>query len=63
MAAGADHVIATDSENLAARIMEITRGQGVRVIYDPIGGGFYESYLDAMDENAIIFLYGLLSGC
>ncbi len=62
LAAGADHVISTDSQNLATVIMEITGGRGVRVIYDPIGGGFYETYLDAMADNAIIFLYGLLSG-
>ncbi|WP_424139933.1 zinc-binding dehydrogenase, partial [Roseomonas chloroacetimidivorans] len=36
--AGAHHVIATQEEDLAARVMEITGGKGARVVFDPVGG-------------------------
>lgn len=59
---GADHVIVTDSDNVRDRIMEITGGKGVRLSFDPIGGDFLASYVDALDQDAIILPYGLLSG-
>ncbi|MBY0509180.1 MAG: zinc-dependent alcohol dehydrogenase family protein [Rhodospirillaceae bacterium] len=62
MEAGAHHVIATEKEDVAARILEISEGKGVRVIYDPVGGSLYDRYLDALAEDAIVFLYGLLDG-
>ncbi len=60
--AGADHVVITGQEDLARRIDEITDGAGVRLVYDPIGGPFLKSYVDALARHATIFLYGLLSG-
>jgi NADPH:quinone reductase-like Zn-dependent oxidoreductase len=62
LSAGAHHVIATEKENVAERIMEISGGKGVRVIYDAVGGSLYDGYTDALAEDAIIFLYGLLDG-
>ena len=35
---GADHVIATQEEDLVKRVGEITGGKGARVVFDPIGG-------------------------
>ena len=35
--AGAHHVVATEEEDLVARVMEITDGQGARVVLDPVG--------------------------
>src|SRR5262249_30942314 len=35
---GADHVVVTDEENLVERVMQITRGVGARVVFDPVGG-------------------------
>jgi threonine dehydrogenase-like Zn-dependent dehydrogenase len=35
---GADHVIATEGEDMVARVKEITRGKGARVIFDPVVG-------------------------
>lgn len=62
LAAGAHHVIATEKEDVAERIMEISDGKGVRVIYDAVGGSLYDRFTDALAEDAIVFLYGLLDG-
>jgi NADPH:quinone reductase-like Zn-dependent oxidoreductase len=60
--AGADHVVITEREDLARRIDEITDDTGVRLVYDPVGGAFLKTYVDALARHATIFLYGLLSG-
>ena len=36
--AGADHVILHKSEDIAARVREITDGKGVPVVFDGVGG-------------------------
>ncbi len=59
---GADHVVVTDDENMCERITDLTDGRGVRVVYDPVGGSFVERYIEAVAEEAIVLLYGLLSG-
>jgi NADPH:quinone reductase len=41
-AAGADHLIDYSSETLKDRLKEITGGQGVDVVYDPVGGDLTE---------------------
>ena len=61
-ASGADYVVATDEEDLTARIQEATDGAGVRVVYDPIGGDFVDDYVEALAENALVFIYGVLRG-
>lgn len=58
---GADHVIATDEEDLAARVGEITGGRGARLIFDPIGGPIVEQLANAAGQGGIIFEYGWLS--
>ena len=59
---GADHVIATQEEDVAGRILEITGGAGARVVYDPVGGPLTAAYADALGQGAIIFLYGDMGG-
>jgi NADPH:quinone reductase-like Zn-dependent oxidoreductase len=61
LALGADHVIATDEEDLAAKVKEITAGKGARIIFDPIGGPFIEKLAEAAASDGIIFEYGALS--
>lgn len=39
---GAAYVIATDEEDLAHRVNEITGGRGARIIFDPVAGPFVE---------------------
>jgi NADPH:quinone reductase-like Zn-dependent oxidoreductase len=34
----------------------------VRVVFDPVAGPFLDRYLDALADQALIFLYGQLSG-
>ena len=59
--AGADHVIVTQDENLAARVNEITGGGGARVAFDPVLGPGFEQLTDALSERGIVFAYGALS--
>jgi NADPH:quinone reductase-like Zn-dependent oxidoreductase len=58
---GADHVIATEEEDLVARVNEITGGKGARVIFDPIAGPFLEKLAEAAAPSGIVFQYGWLS--
>jgi NADPH:quinone reductase-like Zn-dependent oxidoreductase len=58
---GADHVIATEEEDMVARVKEITGGKGARVIFDPIGGPLLEKLAEAAAIGGIIFEYGWLS--
>ncbi len=59
--AGADHVIVTDEENLAERVMAFTSGQGAGMVFDPVGGPLLEKLAEAAAPGAIIFVYGALS--
>lgn len=59
--AGADHVIATGEEDFAARIMEITEGNGFDIAFDPIGGSFLETLADGAAVEATIVVYGALA--
>jgi NADPH:quinone reductase-like Zn-dependent oxidoreductase len=58
---GADHVIATEDEDMVARVKEITGGKGARVIFDPVAGPFLEKLAEAAAVGGIIFEYGALS--
>jgi NADPH:quinone reductase-like Zn-dependent oxidoreductase len=58
---GADHVIATEEEDLVARVKEITAGKGARVTFDPVAGPFVEKLAKAAALGGIIFQYGALS--
>ncbi|HWE49745.1 MAG TPA: zinc-dependent alcohol dehydrogenase family protein [Bryobacteraceae bacterium] len=61
-ALGADYVIATEEEDLAARVNEITGGKGARVVFDAVAGKGLETLAAAAAVNGIIFEYGGLSG-
>jgi NADPH:quinone reductase-like Zn-dependent oxidoreductase len=54
LAAGADHVIATGEEDLAARVHEITAGKGARIIFDPIAGSGVETLAAAASPGGTI---------
>jgi NADPH:quinone reductase-like Zn-dependent oxidoreductase len=58
---GADHVIATEEEDVVARVREITGGKGARVIFDPVAGPFLEKLAEAAAPGGIVFEYGALS--
>ncbi len=59
--AGADHVIVTDKEDMAARMKEITAGKGADIVFDPVAGPFLEQLAQAAGTGARIFEYGALS--
>jgi len=57
---GADHVIVTGRGSLADRIMEITGGKGVDMVFDPVGAGLIAQYSPALARNSRIYFYGTL---
>jgi len=61
LALGADFVIATEEEDLAARVMEITGGKGARIVFDPVGGKGIQALAAAAAVGGIVFQYGALS--
>lgn len=58
--AGAAQVIVTDDEDLPARIKEITGGQGVRLVFDPIAGPGVESLAQGIAPGGFLVVYGAL---
>jgi NADPH2:quinone reductase len=59
--AGADHVIVTETEEPAEKMMQITDGKGADLIFDPVAGPFLEKLARAAAPGAVIFEYGALS--
>lgn len=59
--AGAHHVVATEAEDLVAKVMEITGGAGARVVLDPVGGPSFEPLTASMARGGILLEYGALS--
>jgi NADPH:quinone reductase-like Zn-dependent oxidoreductase len=58
---GATHVIVTQEEDLVARVGEITRGAGARVVFDPVAGPSLEQLAAATSKGGILIEYGALS--
>lgn len=56
--AGAAHVIAAEEEDLQGRLREIAGRDGVRVVFDPIGGPIFEPLTAAMARRGILIEYG-----
>ena len=61
LAEGADHVIATEEEDLEARVKEITGGKLARIVFDPVAGKFVEKLAVTTGRGGMIIEYGLLS--
>jgi NADPH:quinone reductase-like Zn-dependent oxidoreductase len=58
---GAEYVVASAEEDLAARLKAIAGADGVRVVFDPIGGPSFEPLTAAMARGGILIEYGALS--
>lgn len=58
---GAQHVIATEEEELPRRVDQITGGKGARIIFDPVAGPGIEKLAEAAAYHGTIFEYGNLS--
>lgn len=61
-AAGADHVILNRTEDVAARVREITQGQGVPVALDGVGKATWGASLDSMARRGLVVSFGNASG-
>jgi NADPH2:quinone reductase len=59
---GADEVINYDSENLRERIKELTKGNGVDVVYDPVGGPYSEPALRSVAWRGRFLVVGFANG-
>jgi len=59
--AGADHVIATEEQDLVAEVSRITDGKGATVAFDPVGGSIFPKLVEAMAVGGTIYVYGALS--
>lgn len=58
---GAKHVILS-SENIAERVIDITKGYGVHVAYDSVGKDTFNATLDALMPLGLFVSYGQSSG-
>lgn len=58
---GAAHVIASDEQDLVKEIHAITRGQGARVVFDPVAGATLQKLTQATAPHGIIIVYGALA--
>jgi NADPH:quinone reductase-like Zn-dependent oxidoreductase len=59
--AGAEHVIATQEQDVVAEVMRITNGNGARVAFDPVGGKDFPKLIRALTNQGIAYIYGALS--
>ncbi|MBM3645241.1 MAG: NADPH:quinone oxidoreductase family protein [Alphaproteobacteria bacterium] len=60
--AGAEHLIDSRSEDLRARVLEITGGRGADVIYDPVGGTAFDQSLRCVAPEGRLIPMGFASG-
>jgi NADPH:quinone reductase len=59
---GASEVINYSDQDLKDRIKELTRGQGVDVVVDPVGGDYSEAALRGMAWNGRFLVIGFTAG-
>lgn len=59
---GAAHVIVSDEEDVAARVLEITGGTGARIAFDAVAGAPLGPLLSAMAPRGTVIVYGMLGG-
>lgn len=58
---GADFVLATQEDDITARLNEITKGRDVNLVFDPVGGKGAAEIFKAMAQDGRYFIYGALS--
>jgi NADPH2:quinone reductase len=59
---GAAHAINYRTEDFAARVKDITAGQGVKVVYDSIGKDTFDKSLDCLRPFGLLASFGNASG-
>lgn len=60
--AGAAHVVVTDEEDVVERVLALTEGRGVDLVYDGVGGAQVERLGDVVTHRGWYVLYGLSGG-
>ncbi len=60
--AGAAHVIATQEQDIAAEVNQLTNGKGAEVVFDPVGGPAFAKLVEATAPGGTIVVYGGLGG-
>ncbi|SEG31619.1 NADPH2:quinone reductase [Bryocella elongata] len=60
--AGADFVTNYVTESFADRVLEITEGKGLPVVYDSVGKTTFEDSLKCLRPRGVMVLYGASSG-
>jgi NADPH:quinone reductase len=60
IAAGAHHVIVTDTENMVERVNEITNAKGANIVFDPVSGAYLSQLADIVAPEGLIVEYGWL---
>lgn len=60
-AAGAAEVIASAEEDIRSRLEDIAGPNGVRVVFDAVGGPIFEPLTAAMSPGGVLIEYGGLS--
>jgi NADPH2:quinone reductase len=60
--AGADELINYTEASLKERLKELTGGQGVDVIYDPVGGSLFEEAFRSIAWNGRMLVVGFAAG-
>jgi NADPH2:quinone reductase len=59
---GCDHVIVYTREDFAARVREITGGEGLPVVYDSVGKATFEGSLKCLRRRGVMASFGEASG-
>jgi NADPH2:quinone reductase len=62
LANGASEVIVYTREDFARRVRELTKGEGVPVVYDSVGKSTFEGSLDSLSPMGLMVSYGNASG-
>ena len=62
LAAGANHIIRYDREDVVQRVKEITSTEGVRVVYDGVGRDTFDASLHSLAPRGVMALFGQSSG-
>ena len=59
---GCDHVVLYRSEDIAARVRDLTGGKGVPVVYDSVGAATLDASLDCLARRGLLASFGATSG-
>lgn len=54
-------MIATKEDDVTAKLLEITNGKGVNLVFDPVGGKEAAKIINAMTQDGKCIIYGALS--